>query len=99
MDEELYFSLIDEHLAREHAVGVILLNPDKQIVSVSGAAEALLGVTMAEAAGHRCEEVLQFDLCATSCPFETVLSEGRVITRGTVLCSHVLKEPRTIWFP
>jgi PAS domain S-box-containing protein len=97
MDEELYFSLIDEHLAREHAVGVILLNPDKQIVSVSGAAEALLGVTMAEAAGHRCEEVLQFDLCATSCPFETVLSEGRVITRGTVLCSHVLKEPRTIW--
>ncbi|MDA2916904.1 hypothetical protein MYX64_08720 [Nitrospinae bacterium AH_259_B05_G02_I21] len=49
MDEELYFSIIDEYLASERSVGIIIINPDRRVMSINATMETLLGVTMAEA--------------------------------------------------
>ncbi|MEE8209419.1 MAG: 50S ribosomal protein L11 methyltransferase [bacterium] len=88
MDEELYFSLIDEYLASERSVGVIILNPDKRVLTINSAVETLLGVTMAEAVGCRCDELLQCDIFSSAYPFESVFSEGRTITEEVVLSTR-----------
>ena len=96
MDEELYFSLIDEYLASERSVGVIILNPDKRVLTINSAVETLLGVTMAEAVGCRCDELLQCDIFSSAYPFESVFSEGRTITEEVVLSTRTRSGPKTV---
>lgn len=99
MDEELYFSIIDEYLASEQparSVGILVLSPDKEVLSINAAAEVLLGVTMAEALERTCDDLLRCDLLPNGCPTEIVLSEGRTITEEVVLSPPVRSEPTTV---
>jgi PAS domain S-box-containing protein len=81
MEEDLYFSLIDDHLASERPIGLILISPSKKVESVNTAAEALLGVPLSEAVGRQCSELLAGDLCSSACPFDSVLRTGQTVTR------------------
>jgi PAS domain S-box-containing protein len=96
MDEDLYFSIIDEYLASERPVGVILLSPQREVLSINAAAEALLGISLEEAVGRRCEDLLGSDVCSSACPFDSVCSDGRTITRRVTLFSRSRMGPMTV---
>lgn len=97
MDEELYFSLIDDHLASEHPIGILLISPTKEVLSINPGMESLMGISMEEAVGLRCEELLKCDICSTDCPFEAVWSENMTVTRRTVLPSRGRFGPMPVW--
>lgn len=97
MDEELYFSLIDNHLASERPVGILLIGPAKEVVSLNSAVESLLGVTTDKVLGLRCQELLQCDACSKTCPFEMVWSEGITVTQRTVLPPRGRFGPTPVW--
>jgi PAS domain S-box-containing protein len=98
MDDELYFSVIDEFLTSEHPVhslGIILFSPAKRLLSLNATAERIMGVKTDQVWGFKCEEILQCDPCLDECPFDAVWSEGRTMTRHVVL-SLAQKGPTSV---
>ncbi len=61
---------------RSMADAVITIDSDKKITSMNAAAEAMLGVTEADALGKDCSDVVRSKICLTSCPFPAVWERG-----------------------
>jgi PAS domain S-box-containing protein len=56
------------------AIGAMLLSPELVIIGLNRSAELMTGISLENAAGKSCREVLQKTWCEGKCPFDATLS-------------------------
>jgi two-component system, NtrC family, response regulator HydG len=67
-------------LVRHASDSLIAIDARKRILSMNPSAEALTGLSEAEAQGQPCSEILSSSLCEDGCPFERAFGKAEQIT-------------------
>ncbi len=75
------------------AVGAVLIDPDRRVVSMNETAELLTGITQKAATGRRCSEVFAGYLCGGDCLFERAAAEGRTALATDIHATDADGEP------
>jgi PAS domain S-box-containing protein len=76
-------------ILRSMSDAVITTDVTERITTMNAAAEAMIGITEAEAIGRSCTEVLKCDVWGKVCPIKAVLDRGE-----TAVYFNVLLEPQ-----
>jgi PAS domain S-box-containing protein len=75
------------------AVGAVLIDPDRRVISMNETAELLTGITQKAATGRRCSEVFAGYLCGGDCLFERAAAEGRTALATDIHATDADGEP------
>jgi two-component system phosphate regulon sensor histidine kinase PhoR len=78
MDEE-YVQRLHDLVIESMPMGVIVVNPDMQVIELNPCAQKIIGRAQEEVMGKYCGDVLTGGLCKTRCPLKTVLTREKSI--------------------
>ena len=71
-------------ILRSMADAVITIDAAKRVTSMNAAAEAMIGITEAEALGRKCGELVGSEICGTNCPVTAVWERGETAVNFNV---------------
>jgi PAS domain S-box-containing protein len=78
--------------------GVFTVDLDKRITAFNPAAESITGFSAREAMGQYCFDIFRTDICATRCPLDLILINGKpqLITGASIITKTGQKKPISI---
>lgn len=76
MDRSKWSPLNVANILRSMSDAVITIDAANRITSMNAAAEAMIGITEAEAIGKSCAEVVKCEICGTNCLIKAVWEQG-----------------------